>query len=435
MNKSSVTRALLSSTVIAAIGVAHAAHAQTEINAGGSSLASPTYNNVFTFYSTINPAADFFDYYNTSGSGAAQQALITNTSNVAGGAVPFDLGASDATANDAQQVVSTGFVPTSATNNTPLYYAWNNPTNTVGKSAAGDLIIIPSIGTPITVPFNFAGVASNTAINLTDAQLCGIYSGAITNANDANLTGSGIPTNAGALTVAYRSDGSGTSFLLTQHLAAVCAAGIGPDAITFKATTTFASLFPSSKPPSNFTGASGSAGVQGVVFKTPASIGYLSPDYTQIISGPTLGTGVTKAPYVAEVKGVQPTPSNSAAALTQGVPVIDPALNTTNAAYNTNDPNSFVPVAANPSSGYPIVGYTTLWAAQCYADPNVASAIRGFVTSLYRTVSINSLESASGFTPVPAATSARVSAAYLSASSATEITGAGTGGCAGLVGR
>ena len=427
---------LLGTTAVASLLTAGFARAQT-VNAGGSTLASPTYENAFVVFSTINTTADFLDSYNASGSGAAQQAIITDMPNVSGGSAPFDLAASDATANDAQQVDPTGFVPTSSTNPAPLYYAWNNPTNTVGKSAAGDLIILPSIGTPITIPFNFSGVSSNTAINLTNAQLCGIFSGGITNTNQLGAA-SGVPQTNSAITVGYRSDGSGTSFLLTQHLAAVCPATNGPDSITFKATTSFASLFPSSKPPSNFTPGSGSPGVQGVVASNANSFGYLSPDYTKIIASPTLGTGVTAAPYVAEVNGVEPTPGNTATALSGGTPTIDPVLNTTGKAYNPADPNSFVPVAANPTSGYPIVGYTTLWAAQCYADTTVASAIRGFINALYRTPAVDSLETASGFTPVPRTTSGFITSAYLSATSATYIDGVTdttNKDCAGLVGR
>ena len=436
MTNSRSVRILLGTTAMTALMAAGVARAQ-EINAGGSTLASPTYLNAFPYYSGINPAADFADFYASSGSGAAQQAIITNQGNVLGGPVPFELGASDATANDANQIYANGVSSSSITGVTGTYPAYENPANTQGASVAGNLIIVPSIGTPITVPFNFAGVASNTKINLSDAQLCGIYSGAITTASDSALTGSGVPTSAGALSVIYRADGSGTSFLLTQHLAAVCAAGIGPSKVTFKATTSFGGLFTGGIP-SNFHGYTGSPGVQLGVASTASSFGYLSPDYTQIIASPTLGTGVTKAPYVAEVKGIQPTVANTASALSAGVPVLDPTLNHpggTATAFNPADPNSFVPVNANPTSGYAIVGYTTLWAVQCYATPGAAAAVRGFISSLYRTNPVEQLEEASGFTPVPTTTAGKITSAYLSTSGASYINDAGTGDCKNFAGR
>ncbi len=408
---------VLLGTTAAALTVAGAACAQTAVNSGGSTLASPTYQSAFQLYSVVNGTADYGDYYFPSGSGAAQTAILNNVTNgsatTPGAATPFELGASDATATQATQLYGAA--------------GWNN--SATGKRAAGLLVIVPSIGTPITIPVHLAGVASNTAINFSDNDLCGIFSGKLT--QWSQITDAGIPPNEGAITVAYRFDGSGTSFLTTQHLAAVCNASNSN--ITFAATTTFAGLFPGGNPPSNFKPGTGSPGVQGVIAANASSVGYLSPDYTKIIAKPT---GGASAPYVAEVKGVQPTPGATQTALATGTPATDPVVNPGRSAFNVADPNSFIPVAANPSAGYPIVGYTTLWAAQCYADPNVATAIKGFIQALYRNAPTRSLEQQSGFTPLPTNLVSTVSNTYLTAAAgASTINGTGVAGCAGIAGR
>ena len=417
-------RVLLGTTATMALLAAGTAGAQT-INGGGSTLASPTYESAFVFYENSNPAADFSTYA-MSGSGAAITAVLTNAANVTGGPTPFDFGASDATITDAQLNSSSTTTP-----------GWNF--STTGKTPAGNLIQIPSIGTPITIPFDVAGVASNTAINLTDAQLCGLYSGKIINSNDQALSGSGIPQTNTPINIVYRSDNSGTTFLFTQHLAAVCTSSTSN--LTFFATQTFANLFPLAPGsttmhtlPSNFTGNSGSGGVQSTIDTTAESFGYLSPDYTREVAVPN-GT-TAKAPFVAEIGGVQPTPGNTSAALATGTPVLDPNVNTTMTAYNPADPVSFVPVAAAPTAGYPIVGFTTLLLPQCFADPSVAATLKAVISDITGSPGYATVIRANGFTPLPTALSGRISGAYLlTNTNASTINGAGVGGCAGHVGR
>ncbi len=416
-----VLRTLLASTSLVA-GAGVTAHAQ-EVNGGGSTLASNTYKNAFTFFQVSNPGTDFSDFYVPSGSGAAQNALIQNTANAAGGTnVPFDFGASDATITDSTQLY--GGTATS----------WN--TVSTGKAAAGLLVEVPSFGTPITVAIKMSGITGNGQVNLTDAQVCGIFSGKIVNSNDSALAGSGIPSGDGPLTVYYRNEtsGSGTSFLFTQHLSAVC--NTGNSKITFSPQKVFATEFAGSTPPSNFVGEAGSGGVQsGIDGSSGAAIGYLSPDYTAIAPA---NANNPSAPFVANVDSVSPTPANTLAALAAGVAATDPTVNAARTQNNPADPNSFVPVAAVPPVGtYPIVGYTTLLLAQCYADPTVAAALKAYIGGLYRNAPTRAIISSGGFTPIPTALANVITADYLvtSTTSATAINGAGVGGCKGLAGR
>ncbi len=143
---------------------------------------------------------------------------------------------------------------------------------------------VPTFGTPITLPFHVNTTAlstSNTALNLTTAEVCGIFSGKTT--SWSSITGATAAGMSGTIHVVYESDGSGASFLFTQFLAAVCNSTNSNFTTTITPSTTFASLpFPGGTVPSNFTGVSGTPGVQAAIINTVDSIGYLSPDATLI---------------------------------------------------------------------------------------------------------------------------------------------------------
>ncbi len=212
---------------------------------------------------------------------------------------------------------------------------------------------------------------SNTALNLTNAEVCGIFSGKTT--SWSSITGAGTAGLSGAIHVAFRNDGSGTSFLFTQHLAAVCNTTNSAFTTTITPSTTFASLpFPGGTVPSNFTGASGTPGVQAAIIATTDSIGYLSPDAT-LIAPVNNGKNV---PPVAEVGSVQPLPAN-----------VTTALGTATAPTGTaaSNPANWVPAVPNPASGYPIVGYTTWEVSSCYASSTVATGVSDILASLYDT--------------------------------------------------
>jgi phosphate transport system substrate-binding protein len=329
------------------------ASAQT-VTGGGSTLASTTYIAQFGAFTHTGIT---YNYY-PSGSSAAQNAFLTNTSSDFGGSAPsgvsVDFGASDAT-------LSTTQIAT---------FAAANPK---------PLIQIPTFGTPITLPFNRAGKTSNGAESLTNDQVCGVFSGKITTWNP--IEGTTTPT--ATLAVAYRSDGSGTSFLLTQHLGATCTSTNSnffntgfPNAgkTSFAGTTTFASLFPAGGIPSNFIPASGSPGVESAVNNNPNTIGYLSPDFTQIAPA---NNGAPGFPFVAKIG------ATAATAILPDTTHTLSALGTAARPSNLSNQTQWVPAVPNPSVGYPIVGYTTWELASCYASGSTGSAIVTFLRNLY----------------------------------------------------
>jgi len=375
-------QALLLGTAAAAmlaIG-AHVARAQTVVTGGGSSLAGPTYSVQFNDFTHSGVT---YSYYQ-SGSGAAQSAFILNQSSLFTGSAPtgvaVDFAASDATLSTAQ-------------------------INSFQSSYGYPLIQLPTFATPITIPFNLTAQGKTTigSEKLSNAQLCGIFSGKIT---DWNAVDPNIPAGT-TIQVQYRADGSGTSFLLTQHLTAVCNSSNSSFTGTLAATTTFTNLFSPGGVPSNFTGQTGSGGVEAGINSTPNSLGYLSPDYTQ--EAP-VHRGNSAYPVVALVNGFEPSVANTKLAIG-------------NSSVPTNPANQaqWVPAVPNPGSGYPIVGFTTWEVSSCYSDPNVAAGVVAFLTQLYNgggssNSSVVSAEAQNGFATVSgASTNAAPTAGSLAA--------------------
>jgi ABC-type phosphate transport system substrate-binding protein len=380
-------------------------------------------------------------------------------------------GASDATLSAGQYTGWTSGTSYTATDNTIVAVPAQQPT-------AGNLIELPSMGVGVSIPTVNSGLTSTSTsalIGLQDADLCGIFSGKITNwstiANESYNKGKNLA--AGTIQVVYRYDGSGTTFIFTEHLANVCPS-LGTYPITFKATQKFASLFTNSVPPTTFVGASGSqnlasflSGQSTSVYvssgtavtnvtetSTGSDVGYLSPDFTFIDpnSNAFLNNGAKSTLLIGQIynstskKYVLPTYSNVALALTHIT-----SYDTTNGAPTGANPpasvaqaeanNAFVPVPVAESQGYPLVGYTTFDLAQCYANKTIGSALVAFLGDHYNVASYQTTEENNGFVPLKLTASAKYTTAiatYIFVKNGgtdygTEIESAS--GCAGKAGR
>ncbi len=311
--------------------------------------------------------------------------------------------------------------------------------STYGQSMAGNLIQIPSMGTGTSFPIVDNGnLSANGAVTLTDADskpvrgvvtpsdLCGIFSGKIQNWNQTSFAGK-IPDN--PIQVVYRSDGSGATFLLLNHLSAVCNTTnsnfpVDPNTgkVAINVSNTFTNVFtapPSSNPnnptppkpvPSNFLGEKGSSGVanylsgQGGVAAPTSAIAYISPDWTTVDpksnavladgSKSQLNVGAVLGTLSGKAAGVLPTEQNIATGLNhakQGQSLKPPT-----SAGGFANPVNLVPVIQTVSQGYPVVGYTTFDLAQCYHNPSVGNAFITFLqsdhyqgTGTYATTEIN----------------------------------------------
>jgi ABC-type phosphate transport system substrate-binding protein len=376
---------LFAGSILAAAMSFGAAHAQT-INAGGATLPEPTYIAEFKTFTAANPAVLFS--YEGVGSGGGQKAFLNNDitqfQNLPAGTLTYG-------------TISGTTVHFSASDAFLLASQLTNPaTGSYALSSKdGPLIQLPSLGTPITLPYNVSGV---TSLTLTDAQICGILSGKITDWHTL------VPSVKAGTTikVIYRSDGSGTSFLTTQHLHAACnKTNSSFPVLPVPITTTFATLFTGSKPPANFTGASGSANVSKALLATANSFGYLSPDYTSIAPKSANTTTLKVASAVNAINGVayQPTVANATLGLAHpGAGSTNPSPpSTLTAAMN---PLNWVPAIPQTTSGYPIVGYTTLEISSCYANKTIGTDLINFLTNHYTNASYQTIITNNGFAPL-----------------------------------
>src|SRR5262249_14419411 len=163
----------------------------------------------------------------------------------------------------------------------------------------GPLIMVPSLATPIALAISpdtasalnilsATPTGGTSGLTFSRAGYCKVLTGQITDWSSTdpdfisqNLDSGGNPqpfsTTSLPLNVVYRSDSSGTTFLLTQHMTAIQTA-CGSSIYTGASQTM----------PSGFTGlpnvigASGSEGVEAAILgpSNLGNIGYLSPDFT-----------------------------------------------------------------------------------------------------------------------------------------------------------
>lgn len=283
----------------------------------------------------------------------------------------------------------------------------------------GKLIQVPSVATSVAIPFRKSGA---NAVDLSVKELCGVFSGRITNWSD--ISGAG---RSGTIQVVYRSESSGTTELFTRFLNAKCTTEPG----TFAVTTTFANSYSLGLTPLvGAVAATGSDGVMAALNDTSVAEGritYISPDF----AAPTLA-GLDDATKVARVgkdvvNGVAVAGKSPAAAnVTAAINVVPLP-----AAADRGNPDAWVPVfgattgggvVAYPSSGYPILGFTNLIFSQCYANATQTGQVRDFFTKHYGTSANNDAAiEANAFVPLPSNWKAAVRASFLTASNALSI--------------
>jgi phosphate transport system substrate-binding protein len=449
----------LSVVAMAAAMVPAVAHAKvkpvTTLNGGGATQEQGVYagpNNPNTgapqselsLWNSTKEAGTFGTYWG-SGSGTGQQAFIQNDltcdinkvtgfnsgkcSNTPGGANTVHYETSDTVLSAAQ--VST----------------W--ATSTWGQSYAGNLIQIPTLGSSSSIVVNDTNVTGNGQLNLTDNDLCGIFSGLIT--DFSQITDSGTFTPApGAIQVVYRSDSSGATFILTNHLSGVCNSGNTKAGVTFTATSTFSTLF-GGNVSGTIPDSAGELLSQGVANymaglsngPVPQAIGYVSPDWTSLVTtSPNLLSNGLPSPLV--VGGVYvgataflPTVKNITAALVHvkvGTNLTPPANKT-----DGNNPLKWVPTVQVVTTGYPVVGYNSFGLPQCFSSTTNLAAVKAFLVKHYTATAYKTIQVNNGFAAVPNSGTEKFIAA-VQANILKNTNGWGTDlgdatACAGLPGR
>jgi ABC-type phosphate transport system substrate-binding protein len=172
------------------------ARLQTSIKAASGSLFQVYLNSHSTLANTVS--------YCQTGSGTGRKVL--DQSLLASGVCP------------AFTATPTGFAaPTSkpdfAASDAPL--AQSDVNAVVAIPGATQPVQVPTVAASIAIAFHAVSGLSGTP-SITDAMLCSIFSGAVTNWSQVS------PGASGNITVVYRSDGSGTSFSFSNHLSNVC---------------------------------------------------------------------------------------------------------------------------------------------------------------------------------------------------------------------
>jgi len=234
----------LSIGILSSLGVAGAAIAQTAINGAGASFPAPFYQRAFAGAAGLGIKVN----YQSVGSGAGVRQFVAGS---------VDFGATDE--------------PIKASE--------------AAKVKRG-VVQFPAVGGTIAVAFNKADCSG---LKLTQKQVVDIFLGEI-------KTWDQLKCGKGKITVAHRSDGSGTTFAFTNSLSAFSSewkSKVGEGK--------------SVKWPVGV-GGKGNEGVAGVITNTPGAIGYINQSYVR---------GNIKAAAVQNKAGkfVLPTLAGGAAAL------------------------------------------------------------------------------------------------------------------------
>ncbi|RKP52473.1 substrate-binding domain-containing protein [Trinickia fusca] len=435
--------------VVSGMGASAATTAGPLVQVGGSSLVAPMFAPVigsiglpYTEIGLFGTNEATFTYWSV-GSGAGQRAFLNNDPTQFRSVMP---NGTIATATGTVDFVYSGAALPPA----PITAYQNGREQTDGP-----LIQIPYVVTPITIPIvNGPTVTSAVtpqttpnqvhSIALNDDDLCGIFSGKLTDWNQVvnPETGRAYATTSNPITVVYRQDDSGETELLTRHLAAVCTprnTGGWPQQVTFIDSMTFANTtaFPKGVPP-NFVSATGDSGVRKALLQyqttssAPAAVAYLAPNWTNTLLAPSssalMSTGMPALQLaVASLVNAQnamyyaPTAANATA-----------ALGTVSTPANPADPTQWVPNAGSPTTGYPVSGTSQIILSQCYASSAVTTAVHDFLNAHYTNASFASIVHGNGFDTVPSNFQQAIVANFLSNTSGnyldignTDICGAG----------
>ncbi|KAG8148902.1 substrate-binding domain-containing protein [Burkholderia catarinensis] len=309
----------------------------------------------------------------------------------------------------------------------------------------GPLIQIPYIVTPIAISVvNGPTVTSTTtpqttpnqahSIALNDDDLCGIFSGKLTDWNQVTNpeTGSAYALNA-PITVLYPPFGPETR-RLSRHLAAVCTPSNTASGVTFTETPSLSTSFPKGVP-ANFVSVTTSSGVRNALLSSSgAAVAYLSPDDTNTFLAPlstvAAASGAEQLQVASLVNTIDgkyyaPTYTNAAMALgTAAAP---------NNKIAASDPVAWVPNIGNPAAGYPVVGTSQIILSQCYKDPNVTKALHDFLNDHYTNTSFASIVHGNGFGTIPSNFQTAISSDFLSNTSGYNLDIGNTSVCAGTV--
>lgn len=249
------------------------------------------------------------------------------------------------------------------------------------QRCSGTAIHLPVTAGGIAVTYNLKGVSS---LNLSAKTLAGIFEGKIKSWNDSQIaaenSGASLPST--AISPYVRADGSGTTAVFSQFLAADAG---GAWTLGTGKTLTW---------PSDVQAAKGSDGVTAGVKQTNGGITYAEISFAKQNSLPT-----------AKVKGASGDFVDiSSSSVSQA---IDSGFTVSGAGNDLAGKLDFAKV-----QGYPISTVSYVIACQKYADAGKAKLLKAYLT--YAVTTGQSKADALGFAPLPTALADKVKAAVSS---------------------
>ncbi|MBE9038813.1 phosphate ABC transporter substrate-binding protein PstS [aff. Roholtiella sp. LEGE 12411] len=207
------------------------------------------------------------------------------------------------------------------------------------------VILVPTAGGAVSVVYNLPGVNS---LKLSRSTLPAIYAGQITNWNDAKIKADNPGVNLPNQPIKFvvRADGSGTTFIFTNHLSSISPYFKG----RIGANTAPKWTLP------NVLKGKGNPGVAALVSRTTGSIGYVEYAYAN--------QNQLKSALIQNKQGE----------------FIAPSLQSANTALATvTFPDNYRVFVGDPGQGYPIVGLTWMMIYKQYANASKADAIKKWV--------------------------------------------------------
>jgi phosphate transport system substrate-binding protein len=277
-----------------------------QLSGAGATFPAPLYQRWAVEYNKINP--DVQVNYQSVGSGAGVKNFLQGV---------VDFGASDAAMSDAE----------------------------IAKAPNG-AVMIPATAGEVVFAYNLPGVKD---LKLSRDVMAGIFLGTVTKWNDERIVkdnpGTTLPDL--SINVAYRSDGSGTTYVFTQHLAAISKEF--NEAIGFDKSVTF---------PVG-AGGKGNEGVTAMIKQSPGTIGYVEYGYA-INNGLSMASLQNKSGNF-----VAPGEEGGKAAL---------------ASVTLPENLRIWPVDPEGAQDYPIVSFTWLLLQKKYADAAKLKALKEFIT-------------------------------------------------------
>jgi phosphate transport system substrate-binding protein len=306
-------------------GTANGSSLSGELKASGASFPDAYYQEVVSAFKEKNP--DVTVTYNAVGSGTGKQEFGKGLTDFAG---------SDSLVKDTDGV------------------------------AAGSFLYVPTVAAPITVSYNLPGVDK---LQLSPDTLANIFQAKITKWNDPAIAqdNQGVSLPDTAITVAHRSDGSGTTSNFTKYLskAAPSAWKLGSgDTVNW---------------PSGTQGGEKNTGVAQIIQQAKGGIGYV--DLSDALESKLTFAAIKNK----DGKFIQPSIDAAAAAV---------------AGAEVKDDLTYDPLDASGADAYPITSPTYLLIKAKYDDATKAKLVTEFVR--YVLTDGQALAKDVNFAPLPA---------------------------------